>query len=191
MDIILASKSPRRKELMSLLNLDFKIVESNVDETIIPNITLEEQSKHLAYIKAKNVFDKTMGDRIVIGSDTLVYKSGKYYGKPNSTVQAFEMVRELKNSVHQISTGLAILVQVGDIYEQYLDCDISNIYIGDMSDYEINEWINSGKAMDKAGAYAIQEEFAKFIDRIEGNYISAVGLPINKVYKILKQYKYI
>lgn len=188
MKIILASKSPRRKELMDLLNVDYEIIVSDVDETLEDRLTMEEQSKKLAYIKAKAVFAETQGDRIVIGADTLVYKDDKKYGKPGNSENAAKMLHELKNSVHQVCTGIAVLVQKGDMYDEIVDCSPTYIHIKDMTDSEIQEWICTGKAFDKAGAYAIQEDFAKFIDKIDGNYSSVVGLPIDKVYDAIKKF---
>lgn len=188
MKVILASKSPRRKELMDLLGIDYEIMVSDVDETLEEGLSLEEQSKKLGYIKAKAVFDKTSGDRIVIGSDTLVVKDGKLFGKPKSRENAINMIEDLKNDKHQVITSIAILVEKDGKYEEYLDCDITDVYVSDMSKEEIESWIDTGKAYDKAGAYAIQLEFSKHIEKIDGNYNSVIGLPINKVYKVLKNY---
>ena len=188
MKIILASKSPRRKELMNLLNVKYDIIVSDADETLEDGLSMEEQSKKLAFVKAKAVFNITHGDRIVIGADTLVYKNDKKLGKPSGVENAVEMIKELKNSTHQVCTGIAVLVQIGDVYKEFIDFSTTSIHIKDMTDTEINEWINTGKALDKAGAYAIQEEFAKFIDKIDGNYFGVVGLPIDKVYDIIKNF---
>lgn len=189
MRIILASKSPRRKELMDLLNINYEIIVSNADEKLDDNLSMEEQSKALALIKARAVFDETSGDRIVIGSDTLVYKNNEKLGKPGNSENAFQMLQKLKNSSHQVCTGIAILVQSGDNYQEFIDCSTTSIHIKDMTNSEIQAWIDTGKAFDKAGAYAIQEEFAKFIDRIDGSYTSVVGLPVDKVYDIIKKFK--
>ena len=189
MKVILASKSPRRKELMDLLGIEYEIMVSEVDETLEEGLTLEEQSKKLGYIKAKEVFEKTNGDRIVIGSDTLVIKDGMVFGKPKDKQDAVNMLNIIKNDKHQVITSVAILVQNGDKYEEYIDCDIVDVYVADMSEEEIEEWIETGNAYDKAGAYAIQLEFVKHIEKIEGNYSSMVGLPINKVYQVIKKYK--
>ena len=189
MKVILASKSPRRKELMDLLGIDYEIIVSNADETLEEGMSFEEQSKRLGYIKAKAVFDETSGDRIVIGSDTMVMKDGKLYGKPKDREDAIRMLNELKNDKHQVFTSLAILVQKNNKYEEYIDCDITDVYFSDISEIEIERWVDSGEAYDKAGAYGIQSsKFAVFIDKIDGNYSTVVGLPINKVYNILKKY---
>jgi len=188
MRVILASKSPRRKELMDLLRINYEIMVSEADETLEEGLSLEEQSKKLGYIKAKAVFDKTQGDRIVIGSDTIVVKDGRIFGKPKDKDDAFNMINILKNDKHQVITSIAILVQKDGKYEEQIECDITDVYVSDMTEDEIKDWIETGKAYDKAGAYAIQLEFAKHIEKIDGNYDSVVGMPINKVYKILKNY---
>ena len=188
MKVILASKSPRRKDLMNLLNIDYEIIVSDADETLEEGLSMEEQSKKLAFAKAKAVFDKTTKDRIIIGADTLVYKGSEKFGKPGNSEKAVQMLTKLKNSVHQVCTGIAILVQNGDSYYEFLDSSVSSVHIKNMSDLEIEEWIATGKALDKAGGYAIQEEFAKFIDKMDGNYCSIVGLPIDKVYEIIKPF---
>lgn len=188
MKIILASKSPRRKELLEKLNIYFEIIDSNSDETLINNLSLSAQSKHLAYIKAKSVFNKTSGNRIIIGADTIVYKDGIYYGKPTSSQNAFNMISELMDATHQVSTGVAILIEKDGKYYEFLDCDISNVHIVKMSLDEINNWLSLGKYVDKAAAYSIQDEFSKFIDKIDGNYDSIVGLPVHLVYKIISNF---
>lgn len=186
MKIILASKSPRRKELMNMLNLEYEVIVSEADETLKEGITIEEQAKRLSYIKAKTVFEETLGDRIVIGSDTMVIKDNKIYGKPKDEEEALKILKELNGTKHQVITGLAILVEKDGKYEEYIDYDITEVYFKNMTDTEIKNWISTGKAMDKAGAYAIQGEFSVFIEKINGNYWAVVGLPIHKVYDILK-----
>ena len=113
MKIILASGSSRRKELLEMMGLDFEVKVSNCDETFEKGLSIEEQSKRLAYIKAKTVFDETTGDRIVIGSDTMVLKDGKIYGKPHNREEAIDMLSELNNSIHQVITSICVLSQKG------------------------------------------------------------------------------
>lgn len=191
MKIILASGSPRRKELMDLLEIQYEIIVSDAEENLEDNLSIEEQSKRLGYKKAKSVFDKTSGNRIVIGSDTMVVKDGKIYGKPKDKQDAINMINKLKNGKHQVITSIAILIEKDNEYKEYMDYDITKVSITDMTQKEIKDWIENGNVYDKAGAYAIQSEFAKFIEKIEGNYTTVIGLPINKVYQILKQYSII
>ncbi|MCI9413224.1 MAG: septum formation protein Maf [Clostridia bacterium] len=188
MRVILASKSPRRKELLKSITQNFEIIVSNSDESFQEGLTIEEQSKRIAYLKAKTVFDQTQGDRIVIGADTMVLKGGNIYGKPKDKQEAYQMLSNLQNDMNEVITGLSVLVEKDGEQKEYSDYDIAKVYISAMNDKEIQNWINSGKAMDKAGAYAVQEEFAKYIEKIDGNYATVVGLPIHKVYQVMKQY---
>jgi len=190
MKLILASKSPRRRELLSMITNDFEVVVSNAEEIIDSNLSNEEQVKHLAYIKAKAVFDKTkdIGDRIVIGSDTIVVKDGIIYGKPKVHDDALRMLKDLKNAKHQVMTGLCIFIQKDNTVSEINDVDIANVYINDISENELENWLSTNEAYDKAGAYAIQGKFGVFIEKIEGNYYTIVGLPINKVYNAIKDY---
>lgn len=188
MKIILASNSPRRKELLSLICNNFEVIVSNEEEIIEEKLTLEEQVKHIAYIKAKSVFDKTTGDRIVIGSDTIVTKNGKIYGKPKDYNNAKEILNDLKNSKHEVITAVTVLIEENGIYKEYIDYDVTSVYISDMSDKEIEKWISKGELWDKAGAYAIQTSFCAHIDKIEGDYTTVTGLPVRKVYNLLKEY---
>lgn len=188
MRIILASQSPRRKELLDLMGLKYEVVISNTEEELEDGLTIEEQCKKLSYIKAKAVFKETNGDRIVIGSDTMVFKDGKVYGKPKSLEDAKTMIKEFRNAKVQVVTGLAVLVQDGEKYKEYIDYDIADIYIKDMSEKEIDSWISTGQALDKAGAFGIQTSFCVYIDKIDGNYTSIVGLPTHKLYDYIKDY---
>lgn len=187
MRVVLASKSPRRKELMNLLNIDYEIIVSSSEERMNEKLNIYDQSKELAYDKAKNVFDTLEGDRIVIGSDTIVVKNNKIYGKPISREDAFNMIKELQNDIHEVITSVSVLIEKDGQIKEYVDLDITKVHVKEMSDKEIDNWINTGNALDKAGAYGIQSEFAIHIDKIEGNYHSVVGLPIHKVYEILKK----
>ena len=190
MRIILASGSPRRKELLSMFVPEFDVIVSKTDETLIEGLTPEDQVTRLAYLKAKSVYDNTDWDRIVIGSDTMVVKNNKIYGKPKSKEDAKQMIKEHLegDKTHYVITGLSVFIKDRDIEKEFKTYDKSKVYFGDISDEEIDKWINSGKAMDKAGAYAVQDEFGVFIDRIEGNYSSVVGLPTHKLYEIIKEY---
>ena len=188
MRVILASSSPRRKELLKSITEDFEVIVSDSDESFKEGLTIEEQSKRIAYLKAKTVFDQTQGDRIVIGADTMVLKGGNIYGKPKDKQEAYQMLSNLQNDMNEVITGLSVLVEKDGEQKEYSDYDIAKVYISAMNDKEIQNWINSGKAMDKAGAYAVQEEFAKYIEKIDGNYATVVGLPIHKVYQVMKQY---
>lgn len=188
MKIILASQSPRRKELLNLMGLEYEVIVSNADETFEDGLSIIEQSKRLGYIKAKAVFDKTNGNRIVIGSDTMAVKDGKVYEKPRDNEEARQMLNELKNSKAQVITSLAVLIQNEDKYEEYVDYDIVDIYFKDMTSEEIEKHIQNGNPLDKAGAFAVHAPFCVHIEKIDGNYTTAMGLPTHKLYDIIKKY---
>ena len=193
MKVILASQSPRRKELLSLIVPKFEIIVSNQEEILNNKLSVEEQVTEIAYTKAKNVYDRTKGDRIVIGSDTIVTKNGKIYGKPKNRKHAKEMIKELitGDRVHEIITGLSILIEENGQLKEYKTYDAVKVYLKDISDEEIEKWLDTGNAMDKAAAYGIQNEFCVHVEKIEGNYTSALGLPTHKVYDVIKKYIYI
>ena len=190
MKIILASGSPRRKELLKLIVPEFEIKVSESEEILDDNIKPEEQATQLAHLKAKEVFKKTEGDRIVIGADTVVAKNSKIYGKPKNREHAKQIIKQLLegNKTHEIITGLSIFIEKEGKYEEYKTFDKVKVYLKNMTDSEIEKWIDTGHAMDKAGAYGIQNEFCVFVEKIEGNYSSAIGLLTHKVYDIIKKY---
>lgn len=190
MKVILASQSPRRKELLKLIVPNFEILVSNEEEKLNSELSIEEQVIEIAYTKAKNVYNRTEGDRIVIGSDTIVTKEGKIYGKAKNREHAKEMIKELinGNKMHHIITGLCVLIEENGELKEYKTADIVNVYLKDITDEEIDRWLDTGNAMDKAAAYGIQNEFCVHVDKIEGNYTSALGLPTHKVYDIIKEY---
>lgn len=189
MRIILASKSPRRKEILGMIVDKFDIMVCKEDEILDNTLSIKEQSIKLAYDKAKNIFNRTNGDRIVIGSDTIVVdENDKIYGKPQDREDAIKILNSIKGKEHRVFTSIAVLVSKnGKIYED-TDCDIARVYIDNMTDEEVTKWVDTGEAYDKAGAYAVQGKFAKHIEKIDGNFWTVMGLPINKVYNVLKKY---
>ena len=187
MKIILASQSPRRIALLDLAKIEFEVLPSGYDEKIDKSMSIEEISKQLAYGKAKDVFDNTQGDRTIIGADTIVVKDNVIFGKPKDRAEAIKMLKELQGDVHTVYTSLAILIEERGKYKEYKELVETDITVNPMTDAEIIEYVDREEPYDKAGAYAIQSSFAKFIDEIEGNYMSVIGLPIDKVYKILKE----
>lgn len=189
MRIILASKSPRRKEILGMIVDKFDIMVCKEDEILDNTLSIKEQSIKLAYDKAKNIFNRTNGDRIVIGSDTIVVdENDKIYGKPQDREDAIKILNSIKGKEHRVFTSIAVLVSKnGKIYED-TDCDIARVYIDNMTDEEVTKWVDTGEAYDKAGAYAVRGRFAKHIEKIDGNFWTVMGLPINKVYNILKKY---
>lgn len=188
MRIILASKSPRRKELMSLITNNFEVMVSNGTEIIDNNKSHPEQVKEIAMQKAKNVFEKIDDDCIVLGSDTFVVVDDEILLKPTGVEDATRMLKLISNKEHEVLTGICIIIRDNGKITTYAETDISKIHVQELSDEEIKKWISTGKAIDKAGAYGIQDEFGVYIDRIEGSFYSIMGLPIHRVYQIIKNY---
>ena len=187
MKIILASKSPRRRELMNLGRFEYEILISDEEEKIDEMLTIEEQSKKLALDKAKIIFDNTQGDRAIIGADTIVVNNNEIYGKPKDRQDAVRMLRGLQGKSHKVYTSIAVWIEKNGEYKEYNELHETKITVKPMSDYEISRYITDTNPYDKAGAYAIQGEFALFIEKIEGSYTNVVGLPIERVYEILKE----
>lgn len=150
MKIILASGSSRRKELLEMMGLEFEVKVSDCDETFEEGLSISEQSKRLAYIKAKTVFDETEGDRVVIGSDTMVLKNQKIYGKPKNKEEAIKMLEDLSNGKHRVITSICVLSKKGDNYKEQIDYDVADVYFKKMTKEEIEEWIDFDKPYDKS-----------------------------------------
>jgi septum formation protein len=178
--IILASGSPRRKELLSFITDDFTVVPSNLEE--IAQGTPDEQTLKLARDKALDVARSHPG-AVVIGADTLVAIDGSVLGKPKDKREAAAMLSMLSGRTHKVYTGVAI-VNDGEITTE---CVVTEVTFGDMTDDEISSYIETGEPMDKAGAYGIQGYCGKFIRRIDGCYFNVMGLPQNTVYNMLKR----
>ena len=187
MRIILASKSPRRRELMDLAEFNYEILPSNSEEVWDDSLTIEENSKNLGYQKAKSVFDNTQGDRAVIGSDTIVVVDGEVMGKPKDREDAIRMIRKLQGNRHSVFTSLSVIIEERGEVKEYKEVIESYVYVKSMEDSEIINYIDTYDVYDKAGAYAIQSKFSVYIEKIEGDYFSIIGLPINRLYDIFKE----
>ena len=187
MKVILASQSPRRKELMDLAKIDYEVIVSDYDENVDKSLSLEEQSKEIAYGKAKDVFDNTQWNRIVIGADSLVILDGEQLGKPRDMEEAVEMIKKIQGKCHTVYTSIAVLVENNEEYKEYKELHQAKVYIKSMTDEEIENYVESGEPFDKAGGYGVQTSFAVFVERVEGEYSVIVGLPLCRVYEILKE----
>ena len=188
MRIILASNSPRRKEILGQLNLNFEVIPSDFEEAPV-DMKPHDLVEHYAYMKAMDVFSKvraTIGsETYIIGSDTIVY-SQKVMGKPKSKAEAFEMLSELSGKEHQVMSGLCIIqAHTGKSITLH---ESTRVWMRELKEREINNYIASHEPMDKAGAYAIQGIGSLFVEKIEGCYFNVVGLPVNKLYKIMSQF---
>ncbi len=187
MRIILASSSPRRKELMNMLGIPYEVISYDHDEILNENKTVYEQCMDIAYQKGKIVYDSFPEDIIVISSDTIVVYDGVIYGKPIDREDAFKMLSKIRGTDHEVVSALTVFSRKNGKEKVYQTYDKAIVTVDDMGDDEINAWIDTGKAFGKAGAYAIQEEYGRFIKKIDGDYYTIVGLPLNKLYNILKE----
>lgn len=188
MKFMLASASPRRKELMKFLKVDFECIESNEEEIYLSNLNVYDKCQSISYHKALNVYKRTWGSRIVIGCDTIVALNGNIYGKPKSLEDAYRMLKDFSGKCHEVISAVTIMINNNGNEEIRKFYDVTKVYLNELSDDEINEWLNNNLVLDKAGAYAIQEYFGRYITKIEGDYYNIVGFPINMVYNNLKDY---
>ena len=186
--IILASASPRRRELLAQAGYEFEIQVSHKEEIYISE-TPDEIVKELAFLKAKDIAEQNDAkNMIVIGADTVVAYKGAILGKPKSKEDAFEMIKGFQGDKHQVYTGVAILDYDADGKETVVSHAVkTDVYVNPMNDKEIWKYIDSDNVMDKAGSYGIQSGFAVYIEKIEGDYFNVVGLPISYIYEQLKQ----
>ena len=189
MKIILASKSPRRKELLSLITNNFDIIVSDADEHVDETLTSAEKVKSIAKQKANIVASNIDEDCVVIGSDTIVVVDETILGKPHDHDDAVRMLHMISGRTHKVMTGVSVVIKKEGKQKEINDIDIADVHVNALSDEEIENWINTGNAWDKAGAYAIQQEFAVHIDKINGSFATVMGLPVHLVYNILKDEK--
>lgn len=185
MKLILASASPRRKELLGKIGLKFEIIPAKGEEVVTKKLPWEVVEE-LSFQKAKEIADMQTEECIVIGSDTIVAKEEKIMGKPKDEADAYEMLSEIAGNVHQVYTGVT-LIRTGKEPKVITFAEKTDVHLYPMSDEEIYAYIATKDPMDKAGAYGIQGDFAIHVKGIEGDYYNVVGLPIGKVYQELKQ----
>lgn len=174
--IILASASPRRKELLEKAHIDFVVEKSNVEEVVDNSLNVKDIVLSLAYQKAVDVFSKHSND-IVIAADTLVSIDNKILGKPVDEEDAYNMLSLLSGKAHQVLTGVVIKSKE----KEFKETVVSNVWFKEISKDDIIEYVNTKEPMDKAGSYAIQGKASRFIDHIEGDYNNIVGLPVDLV----------
>ena len=194
MDVILASSSPRRRELMRKIGIPFEVIIVPHEEKLNKRKSVYNQCIDIAYGKAKVVFDKERengnNNFIVIGSDTIVVYDKKIYGKPKDYSEAFDMIKSFSGNCHEVVTSLVLLVQKNGKYYEEKVYEKALVYVDKMTDDEIKDLIKNSDPYSKAGGYAIQEGFGKHITKIDGDYFKIVGLPLSKVYRLLKKYYY-
>ena len=186
--IILASASPRRRELMAQAGYEFEVQVSHKEETYSSE-TPDEIVKELALLKERDISEQNaVDDLLVIGADTVVAYQGAILGKPKSKEDAFAMIQSFQGDKHQVYTGVAVLSYDAEGNETVVNHAVkTDVYVNAMTDEEILKYIENDNVMDKAGSYGIQSGFAIHIEKIEGDYFNVVGLPISYIYNILKE----
>ena len=186
MKLILASSSPRRIELLRKLGLEFEVMPPIWETKIISDDPVEV-AEYIALEKARAVAG-FLTEGIVIGADTIVYVDGRMLGKPKDVEEAKMFLRMLSGKVHDVITGIALINAANN--REIVDHEITKVKFRELSDEEINWYVSTGEPLDKAGAYAIQGLGCLFIEKIEGDFFNVVGLPLAKLYVMLKQMGY-
>lgn len=184
--IILASASPRRRELLEQIGVNFEVKVSGAEE----NITTAhpgEAVKELSALKGREVFTGISGDVLVLGADTVVAADGNILGKPGNREEAVRMLEYLQGKTHQVYTGVTVFVREGGKERQNSFYEKTEVTFCPMDCREIQSYVDTGESSDKAGAYGIQGKSAVFIKKIDGDYSNVVGLPLSRVYQEIKQ----
>ncbi len=180
--VILASASPRRRELLSVIFPDFEVIPSNVEEIIPNSIELLKAPEYLSKTKALDIA-KAHPDALVIGADTSVIINNKILGKPQSKEEAYNMIKMLSGKEHFVITGCTIAK--GEATVSF--SEKTSVYFNSLSEQEIIDYINTDEPYDKAGGYGIQGKGALLVKKIEGDYFNVVGLPISKLNITIKE----
>lgn len=187
MKVILASKSPRRVEILEKIVKEFEVVQSNFDEnTVNFKGDIEKYVKDLSRNKAIEVSKRLNEPSIVIAADTVVFQDGKVLEKPKNEEDAFSMLSSLSGNTHKVYSGICLINTYNDTV--VTDCDCTEVRFSELNPRQIRNYINSGEPMDKAGAYGIQGLGGAFVEGINGCYYNVMGLPLNKLYKALENY---
>lgn len=187
--LILASKSPRRKEILEKLGLDFEIVSSDYEEDFQAKKDPIELAKFLSLNKAKAVANNITDEAIIVAADTFIVLKGKFFGKPKDIQDARLMLELLSGQTHKVITGIALVDTVTN--QEITDISITKVTFKSLTAKEIDDYIKTGEPFDKAGAYAIQGKGAVFITKIDGDFFAVVGLPLDLLAKHLKKFNVI
>ncbi|MFC5270261.1 Maf-like protein [Adhaeribacter terreus] len=183
--LILASNSPRRKEILSGLRIPFSIQVKDVAEDFEPHLQREQIAEHLAEHKASAYKNDLKADEVVLTADTIVWLQDSVLNKPKDLAEAKQMLQRLSGNVHEVITGVCL--QSHEKHEVFHD--VSKVYFRDLSETEIDFYLEHFKPLDKAGAYGVQEFIGMIgIERIEGSYFNVMGLPVHLVYEKLKYF---
>ena len=180
MQLILASASPRRKELLGLFGIPFVVRAADIDETMDPSAPAQQEVARVSRLKAQAVPREP--EDVVVAADTIVVCDGKILGKPSNPRQAVEMLTLLSGRDHQVMTGCTVLR--GENSETFTE--VTDLHFRPLSQKEIEAYVQSGEPMDKAGAYGIQGGAALFCEGLNGDYYNVVGLPVCRLHKALQ-----
>ncbi len=181
MNVILASQSPRRKELMGLFKIPFTVRVADVDETIEENEQPFQAVARLSRLKALAIPREE--DEVIVAADTVVVCDAEILGKPASEADAYRMLKMLSGKDHQVMTGVTVLR--GEKLRSHTE--VTTIHFRELTDREILDYISTGEPMDKAGSYGIQGGAALFVERISGDYFNVVGLPVCRLGQLLRE----
>jgi septum formation protein len=183
--IVLASSSPRRQEIIRNLGLEALVIPSRVDEAVEPELAPAQIVEELALRKANSVAEEQT-DSIVIGSDTIVVLDGNILGKPRDEADAFHMLQRLQGRAHEVYSGIACVDSSNKQYS-VRHCR-TVVHMKPLSEQQIKRYIATGEPMDKAGSYGIQGKGAVFIERLDGDFFSVMGLPVHLLYEMLLEF---
>lgn len=185
MELILASASPRRRELLSRLGLEFTVLAAQADETLLPGLSPREQVIRLSAIKAQAVREalESRPGQVIVSADTVVVLDDAILGKPKNKAQAAEMLRALSGRAHLVLTGVTVLTEGGP---RQL-CEETQVFFRPLRETEITAYIRTGEPMDKAGAYGIQGYGALFVEKLIGDYYNVMGLPLCALGRLLRE----
>lgn len=185
MKIILASSSPRRKEILENANVKFDIIKSEIDEVILDDELPSQVVMRLAFEKCMDIAAKHR-ESLVIGADTVVVLDDIILGKPKDIDEAIAMITQLSGKTHQVITGISLINLTAN--KKIIDYVVSNVKFKDLSKEDIKDYIQTNESLDKAGAYGIQGYGALLVEEIQGDYFNIVGLPISRLSDLLKQH---
>ena len=182
--LILASKSPRRDEILDLAGYAHEIIVSDADETLNEEISARDAVREISRRKAAAVLGETSGERVIVAADTVVENNGEIYGKPKDASDARRMLSEMSGGRHLVHTGITVTDGARTVSETVT----TEVYMRKLKDEEIEGYIASGAPFDKAGAYGIQGVAGAFVERLEGDYFNVMGLPLYRISEILSEF---
>ena len=186
MRLILASASPRRKEILASAGLDFEVRPSAIDEAPLAGEPPKDYARRVARDKALSVAAGATPGHLVLGADTIVVAGGEILGNPRDAADAVRMLRMLSGASHQVITGVCLVRAPAELVA--LTHETTAVTFRDLDEEEVTKYVASGEPLDKAGAYGIQGLASKFVTRVEGCYFNVVGLPVALVYHMLKPF---